>query len=128
MYVCGATVQSVPHIGHTRSSLVFDVLARWLDHLGYDVAYVRNAAGNLTEDFRPAPDGFIAERARTVLGESIDLLDRIVDHPQGLLDAIADGTFGLMKRPADKGKGLDGVARKADDYHNPATEILEATS
>ncbi|MHC5791896.1 lysine 5,6-aminomutase subunit alpha TIM-barrel domain-containing protein, partial [Streptococcus pyogenes] len=37
----------------------------------------------------------------------------------------ADGTFGLMKRPADKGKGLEGVARKAADYYNPATEILE---
>ena len=66
-----------------------------------NVRYVMDAAGALHEDFRPAPDGFIAERARTVLGESIDLLDRIVDHPNGLLDAIADGTFGLMKRPAD---------------------------
>ena len=42
MYVCGATVQSAPHIGHTRSSLVFDVLARWLTHSGYGVSYVRN--------------------------------------------------------------------------------------
>ena len=52
------------------------------------------------------------------------LLDRIVDDT--LLDAIADGTFGLMKRPADGGRGLDGVARKARDYYNPATELLEA--
>ncbi len=42
MYVCGATVQGVPHIGHTRSSLVFDVLNRWLRHCGYEVSYVRN--------------------------------------------------------------------------------------
>ncbi|MEO5834347.1 MAG: cysteine--tRNA ligase [Nakamurella sp.] len=42
MYVCGATVQSAPHIGHIRSSLVFDVLSRWLDHQGYEVSYVRN--------------------------------------------------------------------------------------
>ena len=42
-----------------------------------------------------------------------------------LLAAIADGTFGLMKRPADEGRGLDGVARKARDYYNPATDILE---
>ena len=42
-----------------------------------------------------------------------------------LLSAIADGTFGLMKRPADKGRGLDGVARKAPDHYNPATDILE---
>ena len=39
-----------------------------------NVRYVMNAAGNLHEDFRPAPDGFIANRAREVLGESIDLL------------------------------------------------------
>ena len=47
-----------------------------------NVRYVMDAAGALHEDFRPAPDGFIAERARTVLGESIDLLERIVDHPE----------------------------------------------
>jgi beta-lysine 5,6-aminomutase alpha subunit len=90
-----------------------------------NVRYVMNAAGALHEDFRPAPDGFIAHRARQVLGESIDLLGRIVDHDHGLLDAIADGTFGLMKRPADRGRGLEGVAQKADGYYNPATEILE---
>jgi beta-lysine 5,6-aminomutase alpha subunit len=32
-----------------------------------------------------------------------------------------------MRRPADAGRGLDGVARKASDYFNPASEILEAT-
>ncbi|AZI58985.1 cysteine--tRNA ligase [Nakamurella antarctica] len=42
MYVCGATVQGIPHIGHTRSSLVFDVLNRWLVYSGYEVSYVRN--------------------------------------------------------------------------------------
>lgn len=90
-----------------------------------NVRYVMNAAGNLHEDFRPEPDGFIANRARQVLGESIDLLDRILEHEDGLLDAIADGTFGLMKRPADRGRGLDGVAKKSSVYYNPASEILE---
>ena len=85
-----------------------------------------NAAGNLHEDFLPAPDGFIADRARQVLGESIDLMGRIIDHDNGLLDAIADGTFGLMKRPSDAGRGLEGVARKSAAYYNPASEILEA--
>ena len=42
------------------------------------------------------------------------------------IDAIADGTFGLMKRPADAGRGLEGVVPKAPGYVNPATEILEA--
>jgi len=93
-----------------------------------NVRYVMDAAGKLHEDFRPQPDGFIANRARQVLGESIDLLDRIVDHENGLLDAIADGTFGLMKRPANAGRGLDGVAKKSDTYYNPASEILEEES
>ena len=42
IYVCGATVQGVPHIGHVRGGLNFDVLRRWLVHTGYDVRLVRN--------------------------------------------------------------------------------------
>ncbi|MGH3372345.1 MAG: lysine 5,6-aminomutase subunit alpha TIM-barrel domain-containing protein, partial [Nocardioidaceae bacterium] len=108
------------------------VVTPWLsdrDLALQNVRYVMNAAGNLHEDLRPAPDGFIAQRARQVLGESIELLERIVAHEgrHGLLEAIADGTFGLMKRPADAGRGLDGVARKAAGYYNPATETLEGS-
>ncbi|HWD84063.1 MAG TPA: lysine 5,6-aminomutase subunit alpha [Kribbella sp.] len=88
-----------------------------------NVRYVLGAAGNLHEDFRPEPNGFIAQRARQVLGESVELLERIVD--DGLLNAIGDGTFGLMKRPQDAGRGLDGVARKSAEYYNPAIELLE---
>ena len=42
MYVCGATVQSAPHVGHIRSGVAFDVLARWFRASGYDVTLVRN--------------------------------------------------------------------------------------
>jgi beta-lysine 5,6-aminomutase alpha subunit len=114
------------------------VVTPWLsdrDLALQNVKYVVDAAGRLHEDFHPAPDGFIAQRARQVLAEAVDLLERIVGHEQprhgrygaGLLEAIADGTFGLMRRPADGGKGLDGVARKASDYFNPASELLETT-
>ncbi len=88
-----------------------------------NVRYVLDAAGGLREDFHPPRDGFIQTRARHVLGEAVELLDRIAT--DGLLDAIADGTFGLMKRPADHGKGLDGVVVKAPGYDNPAVTMLE---
>lgn len=104
------------------------VVTPWLsdrDLALQNVRYVMNAAGNLHEDFSPKPGGFIVNRAKEVLGDSIQLLKDIEGHDNGLLDAIADGTFGLMKRPADKGRGLEGVAKKARDYYNPATEILE---
>jgi cysteinyl-tRNA synthetase len=42
IYVCGATVQSAPHVGHIRSGVSFDVLARWLVASGYEVTFVRN--------------------------------------------------------------------------------------
>ena len=42
IYVCGATVQSSPHIGHIRAAVAFDIVRRWMLRLGYDVAFVRN--------------------------------------------------------------------------------------
>ena len=42
IYLCGATVQGLPHIGHVRSGVAFDVLRRWLLASGYDVAFIRN--------------------------------------------------------------------------------------
>ncbi len=92
-----------------------------------NVRYVLGAAGGLVEDFHPPRDGYIQTRARQVLGEAVDLLERIVDDGGStpLLTAIADGTFGLMKRPATRGKGLDGVVERAAGYLNPAVDLLE---
>ncbi|HLO24878.1 MAG TPA: cysteine--tRNA ligase [Geobacteraceae bacterium] len=42
MYVCGVTVYDHCHIGHARANVVFDVIYRYLRHLGYEVTYVRN--------------------------------------------------------------------------------------
>ena len=90
-----------------------------------NVQYVRRAAGRLGQEFRPEPDGFVARRARQVLGESVDLLRTIGS--QGLLTAIAEGTFGVTKRPADGGRGLDGVVERGEGYYNPASDLLEVT-
>jgi beta-lysine 5,6-aminomutase alpha subunit len=109
------------------------VVTPWLsdrDLALQNVRYVVEAAGRLHEDFHPAPDGLIARRAQQVLAEAVDLLEQILAHPggAGLLEAIADGTFGMMRRPADGGRGLDGVARKAPGYYNPASELLEGAA
>lgn len=42
VYLCGATVQTIPHIGHIRSGVAFDILRNWLTACGLDVAFVRN--------------------------------------------------------------------------------------
>jgi cysteinyl-tRNA synthetase len=42
IYVCGATVQAAPHIGHVRSAVNFDILRRWLTKSGYEVTFIRN--------------------------------------------------------------------------------------
>jgi len=42
IYLCGATVQAPPHIGHIRSGVNFDILRRWLIAKGFDVTFVRN--------------------------------------------------------------------------------------
>jgi beta-lysine 5,6-aminomutase alpha subunit len=90
-----------------------------------NVRYVLGSAANLHEDFVPAPGGFIQRRAHQVLAEAVTLLERVVDN--GLLTAIGEGTFGIMKRPSTGGRGLEGVARKEPDYYNPAIELLEGT-
>jgi beta-lysine 5,6-aminomutase alpha subunit len=118
------TGQSILLVGMMTEAVVTPFLSD-RDLALANVRYVLNAAGSLREDFRPAPDGFIVKRAHQVLGEAVDLLERIVD--DGLLNAIADGTFGLMKRPSTGGKGADGVIGKADGYRNPAIEELEGS-
>lgn len=58
MYVCGPTVSGESHLGHARPYITFDVLYRYLLHLGYKVRYVRNLtdAGHFEEEGREAED------------------------------------------------------------------------
>jgi len=58
MYVCGPTVSGESHLGHARPYITFDVIYRYLMHLGYKVRYVRNItdAGHFEEEGRDAVD------------------------------------------------------------------------
>ena len=65
MYVCGPTVYGDPHLGHARPAITFDVLFRYLQHIGYKVRYVRNITdvGHLEHDADEGDDK-IEKKAR----------------------------------------------------------------
>ena len=67
VYLCGATVQAPPHIGHLRSAVAFDVLTRWLEASGYRVTFCRNVTDIEDKILRTAqaegvPPWIVAER------------------------------------------------------------------
>jgi beta-lysine 5,6-aminomutase alpha subunit len=122
--LCGAmTGQSILLIGMLTEG-IHTPFASDRDLALENVRYVLRAAGRLSENFRPPADGFVAARARQVLAEAVDLLGQIGG--EGLLAAIADGTFGVTRRPAEGGRGLEGVIERAPGYFNPASAFLEA--
>ena len=65
MYVCGPTVYGDAHLGHARPAITFDLLFRYLRHLGYKVRYVRNITdvGHLVNDADEGEDK-IAKKAK----------------------------------------------------------------
>ena len=79
VYVCGATVQSVPHIGHMRSAVCFDILIRWLEASGYHATYCRNVTDIEDKILRAAeaeaiPWWALAERNQRAFSHDYDLL------------------------------------------------------
>lgn len=65
LYVCGPTVYGDPHLGHARPAITFDILFRYLKHLGYKVRYVRNITdvGHLVNDADEGEDK-VAKKAK----------------------------------------------------------------
>ena len=57
--------------------------------------------------------------------QTLDSRLRLTGYGPELLTAIAEGTFGVTKRPPDGGRGLDGVVQRAEGYFNPAASMLE---
>lgn len=118
IYVCGATVQSSPHIGHIRAAVAFDIVRRWFLKLGYKVTFVRNvtdiddkilvkaaAAGQrwwarayyyereFTEAYNTlgALPPTVEPRATGHMSDMIDLIQRILDNGHGYVVTDADG-------------------------------------
>jgi len=77
MYVCGPTVSGESHLGHARPYITFDVILRYLKHLGYTVRYVRNItdAGHFEEEGREAEDK-ISKKALLEKVEPMELVHK----------------------------------------------------
>ena len=75
MYVCGPTVYGEAHLGHSRPAITFDVLFRYLKHLGYKVRYVRNITdvGHLINDADEGEDK-IAQKAKVEELEPMEIV------------------------------------------------------
>ncbi|XWN34797.1 MAG: cysteine--tRNA ligase [Roseivirga sp.] len=77
MYLCGPTVYGKAHLGHARSAINFDVIVRYLKHLGYQVRYVRNITdvGHLERDADEGADK-IAQQAQLEAIEPMEVVQR----------------------------------------------------
>jgi len=80
LYVCGPTVYSDPHLGHARPAVTFDVLYRYLMHLGYRVRYVRNITdvGHLENDADEGEDK-IQKKARLEHLEPMEVVQKYMN-------------------------------------------------
>jgi len=80
MYVCGPTVYGPAHLGHARCYVTFDVIQRYLKHLGYQVRYVRNITdvGHLERDADEGADK-IAKQAQLENTEPMEVVQRYMN-------------------------------------------------
>lgn len=80
MYVCGPTVYGDAHIGHARAAVTFDIVYRYLSHIGYRVRYVRNITdvGHLMQDADAGEDK-IAKRAKLENLEPMEVVQNYMD-------------------------------------------------
>jgi cysteinyl-tRNA synthetase len=89
MYVCGPTVYGDPHLGHARPAITFDIVFRYLQHLGYKVRYVRNITdvGHLEHDADEGEDK-IAKKARLEQLEPMEVVQYYTLRYHKAMDAL----------------------------------------
>ncbi|MBP8645174.1 MAG: cysteine--tRNA ligase [Syntrophobacteraceae bacterium] len=129
LYVCGVTVYDLGHIGHARSAIVFDVIYRYLTHLGFEVTYVRNftdiddkilrRCSEENSDFRTVADRYIASFSKDMdslgtlpptveplatdhIPEMIEIIGRLMD--KGFAYQSGKDVYFEVEKFADYGK------------------------
>ncbi len=99
MYVCGPTVYGEAHLGHARPYITFDVLYRYLNHLGYKVRYVRNITdvGHLVDDADEGEDK-IAKKARLEQLEPMEVVELYTNSFHDSMRALNNNPPGIEPR------------------------------
>ena len=89
MYVCGPTVYGDGHLGHARPAITFDVLYRYLQHIGYKVRYCRNITdvGHLEHDADEGEDK-IAKKARLEQKEPMEVVQYYLNRYHKAMEAL----------------------------------------
>jgi cysteinyl-tRNA synthetase len=90
LYVCGPTVYSNAHLGHARPAIIFDLLYRYLMHLGYKVRYVRNITdvGHLEDEAAEQGEDRIAKKARQEHLEPMEVVQKYMNTFHRNMDQI----------------------------------------
>jgi cysteinyl-tRNA synthetase len=108
LYLCGATVQAPPHIGHLRSAVCFDILVRWLEASGYQVTFCRNVTDIDDKIIRVAaeegvPWWKVAERNQRAFSRAYDALGCRAPDVEPRATGHVPEMIALMQRLIDRG-------------------------
>lgn len=137
MYVCGATPQASPHIGHLRSGVIYDVLLRWLRASGYDVTFARNVT-DIDDKIiavaaeRDVPWFAVAEGNQRVFTRGYDMLGCLPPTIEPRATGHVPEMIVLMRRLIEKGHAYAAggdvyfdVKSWADEYGALSNQRLE---
>ncbi|WP_084964210.1 cysteine--tRNA ligase [Thermoactinospora rubra] len=137
IYLCGATVQAPPHIGHIRSGVNFDVLRRWLMRSGYEVTFCRNVTDIDDKIIRVAaeegvPWFVVAERNQRAFTWAYDQLGCLPPTVEPRATGHVPEMITLMQRLIDRGHAYASggdvyfdVRSWADRYGSLSNQKLE---
>jgi cysteinyl-tRNA synthetase len=108
LYLCGATVQAPPHIGHIRSGVSFDILVRWLKVSGLDVTFCRNVT-DIDDKILRAADAegrqwwAVAERNQRAFTRACEVLGCLPPDVEPRASGHVPEMIGLMRRLIESG-------------------------
>ena len=120
MYVCGATVYDLCHVGHARVFVVFDMVVRYLRHLGLDVHYVRNITDIDDKIIRRAADNgettmALTERTIAAMHEDLARLGVLPPDDEPRASGHIGAIIGMVETLIDKGYAY--AAPNGDVYY-----------